>query len=75
MNCREAEELLPAYALNALGAEESALVEEHLDTCPWCPTLLREHAEVAAALAQAAEPFQPPPGLKDGAMKAAGEHI
>ena len=75
MNCREAEELLPAYALNALGAEESALVEEHLDTCPWCPTLLREHAEVAAALAQAAEPFQPSPGLKDGAMKAAGEHI
>ena len=75
MDCKEAEESLPAYALNALSPQEEALVEEHLDICPWCSTLLREHMQVAAALAQASERFQPSQELKDSTMRAAGEQL
>ncbi len=70
MDCKEVENLLAAYALNALSADEEALVEEHLDTCPWCPALLREDAQVASVLAQATETVEPPPGLKASTMKA-----
>ncbi len=70
MDCKSAEELLPAYALSALSVEEAALVEEHLETCPWCPPLLRDHLLVPAALAQVAESVELPPGLKMRTMKA-----
>ena len=70
MDCRDVEGLLPAYALDALDAEESAAVEAHLDACPWCPALLREHVQVAAALAQAAGPLEPPPALKYSVTRA-----
>ena len=69
MDCREAEGLLPAYALNALDPEEMALVENHLETCPWCPSLLQEHLQVAAALSRAAEPIEPPRGLKVSTLR------
>ena len=72
MECREAEEILPSYALDALEPEEAALVEAHLDTCPWCPALLQEHLHVATALAEAAEQLRPPQSLKDRTLKAVG---
>ena len=70
MDCEAAEELLPSYALNALSEQETALVEAHLTTCHWCSTLLREHLQVAAALAQGAERSQLPQGLKGRTMRA-----
>lgn len=45
MDCREAEELLGAYALDALEAEEARRMEEHLASCS-------EHAMAAAELRQ-----------------------
>ena len=75
MDCREAEELLPAYALNALSPDEITLVEAHLDRCPWCKTLLREQVQVAAALAQVAEPFELPQKLRASTLKAAKEQV
>ena len=72
MDCRQVEELLPAYALNALGGEETDMVEAHLDACPWCTNLLREHLHVSSALAQVAEASQPPQALKTRTLKAIG---
>ena len=73
MDCKEAEELLPSYALNALSPEEAAQVEAHLDTCHWCAALFREHVHVASALAQAAKHLEPPEELKKRTMRAAGK--
>lgn len=70
MDCKAAEELLPSYALNVLSEQEAALVEAHLTTCHWCSSLLREHLQVAAALAQGAERSQLPQGLKGRTMRA-----
>ena len=70
MDCRQSEELLPAYALSTLRPEETAAIEEHLDRCPWCPSLLRENLLVPAALAQLAEEAELPPGLKKRTLKA-----
>ena len=70
MDCKQAEELLPSYALNALSEQETDLVEAHLTTCHWCSTLLREHLQVAAALAQAAQHSELPQGLKRRTLRA-----
>ena len=75
MDCKEVEDLLPAYALNVLSSQEAALVEAHLDTCHWCTSLLREHMQVAAALAKVADPLQPSQELRDRTMKAARAQV
>lgn len=46
----EIEELLGAYALDAVDPEEARLVEEHLVECPRCRAEVAEHREVAALL-------------------------
>jgi hypothetical protein len=46
----EIEELLGAYALDAVEPEEMAVVAEHLETCPRCRAEVAEHREVAAML-------------------------
>jgi len=46
----EIEELLGAYALDAVDPEEARLVEEHLAECPRCRAEVAEHREVAALL-------------------------
>jgi anti-sigma-K factor RskA len=50
------EELLGAYALNAVSPEEAAEVEAHLATCPRCRDEVQSHREVAALLAYAGQP-------------------
>jgi anti-sigma-K factor RskA len=47
----EIQELLGAYALNAVSAEEAAAVEAHLPGCPRCRAEVDEHVETAAMLA------------------------
>lgn len=49
-------ELLGAYALDAVDADEAALVEDHLRTCPRCVAEVAEHREVAAMLAHTGAP-------------------
>jgi len=46
----EIAELLGAYALHAVDADERARVEEHLETCPRCRAEVRDHEQVAALL-------------------------
>ena len=49
----ELQELLGAYALDAVEPEEAVVLELHLLTCPRCRTELTEHREVAALLGYA----------------------
>lgn len=49
----EVVELLGAFALDAVGADEAALVEDHLRECPRCRAEVAEHRETAALLAHA----------------------
>ncbi|HVC25181.1 MAG TPA: anti-sigma factor [Acidimicrobiales bacterium] len=50
MTHAEIEELLGAYALDAVDAHEALAVEEHLATCPRCRAEVAAHREVAALL-------------------------
>jgi len=52
-NHDELRELLGAFALDAVDAEEAVAVEAHLVTCPRCRDEVREHREVASLLAYA----------------------
>jgi anti-sigma factor RsiW len=49
----ELQELLGAYALDAVDPDEAAAIERHLPTCPRCRNELAEHREVAALLGYA----------------------
>ncbi len=62
------EDLAEAYALGALESEERQMVEAHLEACSQCTSLLREHLEVAAALALAVPPMDPPHHLRGRIM-------
>ena len=64
MSHEEASELLGAYALDAVDADEVIQVEEHLDTCPRCRAELDELREVAGALGNSVA--EPPEALWSG---------
>lgn len=49
----ELQELLGAYALDAVDPDEAAALERHLPTCPRCRNELADHREVAALLGYA----------------------
>ncbi len=59
----EVQELLGAYALDAVEPNEKALVDYHLDSCPRCRDELRNHREVVGLLAYSGQ--DAPPGLWD----------
>ena len=61
MSHREADELLGAYALDAVDGAELADLEEHLASCPHCRAELDELREVAAAVGTTV--VRPPEGL------------
>lgn len=61
----ELQELIPAYALDALGPEEEIEVRAHLARCDDCRSLLAPLAETAGALAFALPPVAPPPRLRE----------
>jgi anti-sigma-K factor RskA len=73
MNCDEVEELLGAYAVDALPSDEAAAVRAHLAGC-------RNHAEQAAELRAVASrlhalagPVQPPAALRSRVLEAIRE--
>jgi anti-sigma-K factor RskA len=57
-------ELLPAYALHCLDAEETAQVEAHLAVCPACQMELRAYEGITADLSLTLPEAVPPAGLK-----------
>src|SRR5947207_307671 len=63
LNHAAIEELLGAYALDAVDDDERDAVERHLAECPRCRAEVTEHREVAALLANAGLPA--PDGLWD----------
>jgi anti-sigma factor RsiW len=71
------EELIGAYALDAVDDDEREVVEQHLAVCARCRAELAEHREVAALLAYDGKPApsdvwdrivssleEPPPALR-----------
>lgn len=60
----EIEDLLAAYALDAVDSEERALVDAHLDECARCRAEVAEHRDTAALLAYSGA--DAPAGLWDG---------
>jgi hypothetical protein len=56
MDVAEIEELLGAYALDAVDADERRLVEAHLAECPKCRAELAGHLEVASWMAGGGAP-------------------
>lgn len=61
----EIKDVLPAYALDALGPIDRLEVRAHLEVCNTCEELLREYAEGAAEFAFAVPPVRPSSALRD----------
>jgi anti-sigma-K factor RskA len=72
MGCEQAEELLGAYALDALPDDEAAAVRAHLATCEEHAAKAAELRAVALSLASTAEEMAPPAGLRSRVVAAVG---
>jgi hypothetical protein len=70
MNHDELRDLVPIYALDALGGDEELEVRSHLEACQPCRLLLESHIQAAVALALAAQPVTPPADLRNRLMTA-----
>lgn len=57
-------ENIPAYALGALDADETAALETHLETCASCQTELAEYRALSQSLLTAVPPKQPSAALR-----------
>ncbi len=66
----ELRDLIPAYALDALGAEETRDVEAHLPDCPACREDLALLRDAAAALAGGVSAVEPPAALRARVLNA-----
>ena len=64
MDHREAEELLGAYALDALEGEEATRMDEHLASCPEHAAAAAELREAQSLLALTADDVAPPAELR-----------
>lgn len=64
MDCHELEELAGALALGAVPPTEAESARGHLESCPAAHRSIRELSAVAALLAEAAEPLEPPARLR-----------
>ena len=58
-------DLLGAFALGAVDAEEAAAVREHLATCTECQAEIAELWLAVDSLPTMIEPMEPPPALRD----------
>ena len=58
------EDALPALALGALDHGEARAIREHLSRCPHCRAMLGAYRAVVHLLPYAAQPQEPPAGLK-----------
>ncbi|MCA9872423.1 MAG: anti-sigma factor [Anaerolineales bacterium] len=62
-------DLIPAYALNSLPAEEADIVAQHLQTCAACRAELAAYEHVVDALPLAAAEVEPSAELKEQLMQ------
>jgi anti-sigma-K factor RskA len=73
MNCERADELIGAYAVDALPEDEAAEFRAHLETCDDHRSLASEVRVVALQLPTLAEPRTPPSGLRDRIVSSVAE--
>lgn len=64
------EDMLEAFALNALDLDEEEQVQDHLDGCDLCSGVVARYQETAASLAQSVDSLEPPPVLRARLMQA-----
>lgn len=62
------EEQAAARALGALSPEEAARVDQHVDVCPPCKSMLQEAQDVASLLALTVQPVRPSYQCKERLM-------
>ena len=62
--CKELEELIPAYMLDAVNEDDRAQIEAHLPRCATCAQLVASYRPVAAWLPYALPQVEPPAALK-----------
>lgn len=67
----EVRELVPIFALDALGDDEELEVRSHLQACPDCRQSLDAYQQTADSLALAAAPVAVPDGLRQRVLDAA----
>src|SRR5215210_1721878 len=60
-----ARDLLGAFALGTVDAEEAATVRRHLATCAECQAEIAGLWTAVDSLPDISEPMDPPPGLRD----------
>lgn len=65
------EELVAAYALDALDRDARSEVERHLAECETCRDTLRDLTRVSASIGLGVEPVAPPPSLRARVVEAA----
>ncbi len=75
MNTFHVEDLIPAYALGALEADERQALESHADQCTYCNALLRHHLETVGVLATAVPSATPPPELRERILAEADTYV
>jgi anti-sigma-K factor RskA len=73
MNCSEAEELIGAYALDALPSDEAAALRAHIAGCPDHASKAAELRAVASTLAGAPDPVPPPARLRERVFAAVAQ--
>jgi anti-sigma-K factor RskA len=61
----EARDLLGAFALGAVDAEDAATVRRHLATCAECQAEIAQLWVMVDVLRETVEPLDPPPALRD----------
>ena len=64
------EDMLEAFALDALDLDEEERVQDHLDSCGRCSAVVDSYQETAAILARSVNPLEPPPSLRARLMQA-----
>ncbi|MEX0750768.1 MAG: anti-sigma factor [Dehalococcoidia bacterium] len=73
MNCQQADELIGAYALDALPDAEAAELRAHIATCANHAAQAVEMRALAARMPALVEPMQPPEGLRARILEAVRE--
>jgi anti-sigma-K factor RskA len=73
LNHLHPDELLGAYALDALDDEEASLVEAHLEVCPQCRESVQQFQNATALLGLSVERQEPPPRLQSRVMNSLPE--
>ncbi len=62
--CSDLQDLIPAYALNAVDDADRRRIQEHLPNCPDCSQQVAEYMPVVEMLPYAAPQVEPPAELK-----------